>query len=83
MRDHLAYMLVDMPASERAALEPDALLDRFAITGTRSEVVARLAERLRQVRPELLLFDAHDYSVAFLEGVAAVAMDAGAVALQQ
>jgi hypothetical protein len=40
-------------------------------------VVARLAELVQQVQPELLLFDADDYSVAFLESAAAVAMDAG------
>jgi 5,10-methylenetetrahydromethanopterin reductase len=62
-----------------AQLLPDAVLERYAVTGTRSQVVARLAELRKQVRPELLLFDADDYSVAFLEEAAAVALDAGAV----
>jgi 5,10-methylenetetrahydromethanopterin reductase len=84
MRAHLAYMLVDMPAEERAAVAaaPDTLLERYAVVGERSDVVARLAELVRQVRPELLLFDADDYSPAFLERAASVAMDAGVVAAQ-
>ena len=60
-------------------LIPDAVLERYAVTGRRSQVVARLAELREHVRPELLLFDADDYSVAFLEEAAAVARDAGAV----
>src|SRR5439155_923587 len=63
MRAHLAYMLVDMPAEERATIDPDAVLERYAIAGDRSSVVARLSDALRQVQPEMLLFDAHDYSV--------------------
>jgi hypothetical protein len=84
MRAHLAYMLVDMPADERAAVAaaPDTLLERYAVVGERSDVVARLAELVRQVQPELLLFDADDYSPAFLERAASVAMDAGVVAAQ-
>ncbi len=60
-------------------LIPDAVLARYAVAGTRAQVVARLAELRQQIRPELLLFDADDYSVAFLEQAAAVALDAGAV----
>jgi 5,10-methylenetetrahydromethanopterin reductase len=62
-----------------ARLIPDAVLERYAVTGTRTQVVARLADLLEQVQPELLLFDADDYSVAFLEQAAAIALDAGAV----
>ena len=61
------------------ALIPDAVLERYAVTGTRSQVIARLAELRRQIRPEMLLFDADDYSVAFLDQAAAVARAAGAV----
>jgi hypothetical protein len=84
LRAHLEYMLVDMPAEERAAVAaaPDTLLERYAVVGERSDVVARLAELVRRVRPELLLFDADDYSVAFLESAASVAVDAGVVAVQ-
>ena len=60
-------------------LIPDAVLERYAVTGTRSQVIARLAELRRQIRPEMLLFDADDYSVAFLDQAAAVARAAGAV----
>jgi 5,10-methylenetetrahydromethanopterin reductase len=63
-----------------ATLIPDSVLERFAVAGTRAQVVARLAELRERVAPELLLFDADDYSVAFLEEVAGVAQDAGAVA---
>jgi 5,10-methylenetetrahydromethanopterin reductase len=80
--DHIAQ-LKERVNSHRieaaAALISDTVLDRFAVTGTRSTVVARLTELRQQVQPELLLFDAHDYSVAFLEDAAAVARDAGAV----
>ena len=62
-----------------AALISDTVLERFAVTGSRSKVVARLAELREQVQPEILLFDADDYSVAFLEDAAALARDAGAV----
>ena len=107
LRGHFAYMAVDMPADERAAvglddyqtarlreivnsrgpeaaaaLIPEALLERYAVTGDRDRVVGRLATLLRQVRPEMLVFDADDYSVAFLGRAAAVALDAGVVALE-
>ncbi len=62
-----------------AALIPDAVLERYAVTGTRSRVVSRLAELRKLIQPEMLLFDADDYSVVFLEEAAAVALDAGAV----
>jgi alkanesulfonate monooxygenase SsuD/methylene tetrahydromethanopterin reductase-like flavin-dependent oxidoreductase (luciferase family) len=84
MQAHLAYMAVDMPAEDRAALaaDPGTLLERYAVVGERRDVVARLSALVREVQPELLLFDADDYSVAFLESAASVAMDAGVVAVQ-
>jgi 5,10-methylenetetrahydromethanopterin reductase len=106
LRMHLAYMAVDMPEHDRAALGFDAaaanalrtivttrgpeaaaeiitdhVLERYAIVGTRPQVVTRLAEMREQVRPELLVFDAHDYSTAYVEDVASLAMDAGARAV--
>ncbi len=54
------------------------VLTRYAIVGNRSHVVARLAAVRKEVRPELLVFDAQDYSLRFLEDLAAVASDAGA-----
>jgi 5,10-methylenetetrahydromethanopterin reductase len=62
-----------------ASLIPDAVLDHYAVTGSRPQVVARLTKLRDRIRPEMLLFDADDYSVAFLEEAAAVALDAGAV----
>jgi 5,10-methylenetetrahydromethanopterin reductase len=64
-----------------AGMIPDALVERYGVIGNRTSVVARLAALRQQVAPELLVFDADDYSVAFLERAAAVAMDAGFVAL--
>jgi 5,10-methylenetetrahydromethanopterin reductase len=63
-------------------LVPDAVLERYAVTGDRASVVARLSKVLAQVRPELLVFEAHDYSVAYVESAASVALDAGVIAFQ-
>ena len=65
------------------SLIPDALVDRYAVTGSRASVVARLATLLQSAGPELLLFEAGDYSEAFLESVASVALDAGAARLSE
>jgi len=61
-------------------LVPDAVLQRYAVTGSREAVVARIAALRALIRPELLLFDAGDYSAAYLENAAAVITQAGAVA---
>src|SRR5262249_29901653 len=79
---HLAYMAVDMPDTERHGLTKDALLETYAVTGDRRAVVERLRALREAVRPALLLFDAHSYSTAFMEEVAGVALDCGALALQ-
>jgi hypothetical protein len=63
-------------------LVPNAVLDRYAVTGDRSSVVARLSELVAQVRPELLVFEAHDYSVAYVQSAAAIALDAGITPFQ-
>jgi hypothetical protein len=63
-----------------APLIPDAVLDHYAIHGRRADVVARLRDLLSRLRPELLLFEAGDYSVEFLESVASLAADAGVIA---
>jgi len=80
LREHLAYMAVDMPADQRP--DPgrisDEMLDRYAIVGDRRHVVARLRSLLSELEPELLVFDAGDYSTAFLEELAALARDVGA-----
>jgi alkanesulfonate monooxygenase SsuD/methylene tetrahydromethanopterin reductase-like flavin-dependent oxidoreductase (luciferase family) len=82
IRSHLAYMVVDMPLAERAAFGPDTILDRYAVTGDRPRVVARLSELVTYVRPELLVFEAHDYSIAYVEDVAAIALDVGITPFQ-
>jgi hypothetical protein len=63
-------------------LIPDAVLERYAVTGTPSEVVGRLTDLRQHIQPELVLVDADDYSVDFLERAAALLMDAGVVAVQ-
>jgi 5,10-methylenetetrahydromethanopterin reductase len=63
-----------------AKLIGDDLLDAYAISGDRAHVVSRLARLCATIRPELLVFDAQDYSVQFLESAASVATDAGAIA---
>ena len=85
LREHLGYMAMDMPAAERSALGLDAtghisdvVLERYAIVGDRPQVVARLNNLRGQLHPELLGFDAGDYSVDFLEDLAALANEAGA-----
>jgi hypothetical protein len=107
LRAHLAYMAVDMPASERsllglddaridelrrvvnsqgpnaaARLIPAEVLNRYAIVGSRQEVVSGLEGLLGEVAPELVVFDLAEYTVAAVESVAALAMDAGAAADQ-
>ncbi len=59
-------------------LVPDAVLQRYAVTGSREAVVARIAALRALVRPELLLFDAGDYSAAYLKSAAAVITQVGA-----
>jgi 5,10-methylenetetrahydromethanopterin reductase len=60
-------------------LVPQAVVDHYAIVGDRSSVAARLAELVARMGPELLVFDAGDYSAAFVDEIAALAAGAGAV----
>jgi alkanesulfonate monooxygenase SsuD/methylene tetrahydromethanopterin reductase-like flavin-dependent oxidoreductase (luciferase family) len=79
LREHFAYMTVDMPAADRAAVREESILAEYAVTGSRGEVERRLAQLRADVRPELFVFDAHDYSVGFLEELASVIAAAGIV----
>jgi alkanesulfonate monooxygenase SsuD/methylene tetrahydromethanopterin reductase-like flavin-dependent oxidoreductase (luciferase family) len=101
VREHFAYMAVDMPAPERTALGvdddlaarlrvrfsthgpraaaeliPDAVVERYAVTGSKLEVSRRLAELQRTVGPDLFVFDANDYAVAFVHELADVVRSA-------
>jgi 5,10-methylenetetrahydromethanopterin reductase len=60
-----------------AHLVPDALTRRFAIVGSRDEVVRRLDEGRRAARPELVAFAAHEYTAEFVRDVAEIASEAG------
>jgi 5,10-methylenetetrahydromethanopterin reductase len=60
-------------------LVPQAVVDAYAVVGDRPHVARRLAELRARIQPELLVFDAGDYSLAFVEEVAALAAEAGAV----
>jgi 5,10-methylenetetrahydromethanopterin reductase len=61
-----------------ACLIADDVLEQYAIVGNRSQVLRRLADLCREVRPDILVFDLAEYSVAYLESLASLAMDAGA-----
>ena len=78
MRDdvqaHLGYMSADMPEAPSGR----DLLERYAIVGDRPEVVSRLARLCAMVRPELLVFDAGDYSIQYLEDLAQLSIEVGA-----
>jgi alkanesulfonate monooxygenase SsuD/methylene tetrahydromethanopterin reductase-like flavin-dependent oxidoreductase (luciferase family) len=78
LRGHLAYMAADMPDADRPQVITDSVLERYAIVGDRTTVAARLAELRASLQPELLVFDAGDYSPKFLESLASLALDAGA-----
>jgi 5,10-methylenetetrahydromethanopterin reductase len=84
--DHRTAELREVVNSQGPAaagpLVPDAVLNHYAVTGDRPSVVARLSELVSQVRPELLVFEAHDYSVAYVEAAAAIALDAGVTPFQ-
>ena len=72
--------IVNRNGPEAAASQlDDAVVQRFAVTGERADVISRLSDLRRQVQPELLLFDAGDYTTSYVEDVASVARDAGAV----
>ncbi len=79
---HLREVVNSQGPAAAGPLVPDAVLDRYAVTGDRSSVVARLSMLVQQVRPELLVFEAHDYSVAYVEAATAIALDAGIAPLQ-
>jgi alkanesulfonate monooxygenase SsuD/methylene tetrahydromethanopterin reductase-like flavin-dependent oxidoreductase (luciferase family) len=95
VREHFAYMAVDMPAAERTAfgvdddlasrlrerfsvrgaraaaeLIPDTVLERYAVSGSKSDVSRQLQELQRTVEPDLFVFDANDYAVAFVHELA-------------
>ncbi len=60
-------------------LLPQAVVDHYAIVGDRSSVADRLGELRARIGPELLVFDAGDYSIAFIDEVASLATEAGAI----
>jgi alkanesulfonate monooxygenase SsuD/methylene tetrahydromethanopterin reductase-like flavin-dependent oxidoreductase (luciferase family) len=80
--DELRAIVNSRGPEAAASLIPDAMLDRYAIVGSRPEVIARLAGLLDRMGPELVVFDLAEYSVAFLETLASLAMDAGAAPFQ-
>ncbi len=71
-----ATLAADGPA-RAAALVPDAVLEAFAIIGDRPTVVRRLRDVVAQVRPELVVLDAGEYTDEFLDELADVAGAAG------
>jgi 5,10-methylenetetrahydromethanopterin reductase len=79
----LKHVVATAGPEHAGPLLPPAVLDRFAIAGCRASVIARLRTALDQVRPELVLFEAHDYSRAYVEDAAELAHAAGAAAYPQ
>jgi 5,10-methylenetetrahydromethanopterin reductase len=70
--------IVNTNGPEAAArLVPQGIVERYAVVGDRPSVVARLTDLTARIRPELLVFDAGDYSVEFLEQCVRIATDAG------
>lgn len=60
-----------------SALVPEEVLRRYAILGTRDEVLERLSAAYARTRPELVAFSAHEYSLDFVDEVADLAAEAG------
>jgi len=79
--DDLAARLREVVNTEgpdaAAPLIPDAVVDAYTIVGDRAGVAAWLADLCARATPELVAFDASDYSVRFIEECAALARDAG------
>jgi 5,10-methylenetetrahydromethanopterin reductase len=65
--------------SGAARLVPAAVVGTFAILGDRAGVVGRLREAVDQVRPDIVVFGAHEYTTAHVDEIAAVAEQVGAV----
>jgi 5,10-methylenetetrahydromethanopterin reductase len=59
-------------------LVPASVVDHYAITGDPATVALRLGALREQLAPELLVFDAGDYTAGFMEEVAGMANSAGA-----
>lgn len=60
-----------------AHLVPQSVVDGFALTGTRAEVVDRLADLVRRVRPDIVTFPINEYSPEFVDELADVAAEVG------
>jgi 5,10-methylenetetrahydromethanopterin reductase len=60
-----------------AHLIPDSVVNRFAVVGHRDEVVARLRWAVGAFWPELIAFGAHEYTVAHVADIAALAGEVG------
>jgi alkanesulfonate monooxygenase SsuD/methylene tetrahydromethanopterin reductase-like flavin-dependent oxidoreductase (luciferase family) len=73
--------VVNTQGPEAAAdLVPQAVVDQYAVVGDRGRVVTRLQELRARIQPELMVFDANDYSLSHLEEVVALAHDVGLTA---
>ncbi|HEY2281604.1 MAG TPA: LLM class flavin-dependent oxidoreductase [Streptosporangiaceae bacterium] len=60
-----------------AQLVPDEVVNAFAVIGDRAEVAHRLADAVAEVRPELLVFSAHEYSTGHIGQIAELAAEVG------
>lgn len=73
----LRHLLLTAGPEAAAHLIPDAVLEAHAIVGTRGAVVDRLRASIGAARPEVLVFEAHEYSTDFIGDVADLAAAAG------
>lgn len=58
-------------------LVPDAVIEAFALTGSRASVVRRLAGIVATAVPELVVFDANKYDAACIDEIAELADEVG------
>jgi 5,10-methylenetetrahydromethanopterin reductase len=69
-------VLIEGPTAA-ARLVPQGVVRRYAIVGSRDEVIERIEEVQRRASPEIVAFSAHEYTLDFVEEVAKIATDAG------
>jgi 5,10-methylenetetrahydromethanopterin reductase len=60
-----------------AHLVPDSVLARYSISGSRDDVIERLAATVEDVRPAMVTFQAYDYTSEYVAEIAEVAREAG------
>src|SRR3954451_3044217 len=65
----LRRLLLASGPEAAAHLVPDAVLEHFAIIGDRAQVIAGLRRACLRVRPEVLAFETHEYTLDYVADV--------------